>query len=482
MIHPRWQEPKLPRPFQLRLSTYQEPEARSRESPGNRSWLPRVLGLFGARLVRRSVAGVHNRAIASVRVQDSQRCPQDPGGGGQPPELEWRHELGGDQRRGPRRRQPRRRWAGWSVRSGSCGGRRSGFGVGALAAAAGTVAALRELIRIHYHSTAERLVERARAAAAERLLLTTRRPLALVGKAAGYADRAAFEVAFRREVGLAPVAYRRLRGSSRFTIGLPRRFTGEAALAHVGRDGESSSERVDGLRAEVGVRVGGAPAALALDLRGGRLRGKLTARRRLPAGAAAEGLEIARRLLGLATDPAPFERRVARRPRAGGARRRPPRAAHPARPRPLRLPAVGDRRPAGQPPLRVHPPASRLRAGGRAGRGRAAGAAHPAGGRGPRRRRPHPPPVLARARPTTCSTPPAPSPPASCRSPRWRGGRPPAIEPALLARRGLGPWSTHYVMMRGFGLRRLRCRWATAASPAAWSASSASPAPPAARR
>ena len=25
------------------------------------------------------------------------------------------------------------------------------------------------------------------------------------------------------------------------------------------------------------------------------------------------------------------------------------------------------------------------------------------------------------------------------------------VEAALLARRGLGPWSTHYVMMRGFG-------------------------------
>jgi LacI family transcriptional regulator len=52
-------------------------------------------------------------------------------------------------------------------------------------------------------------VQRARAEAAKRLLSTTNSALLLVAKQCGFADAASFSVAFRRETGMAPGAYRR---------------------------------------------------------------------------------------------------------------------------------------------------------------------------------------------------------------------------------------------------------------------------------
>jgi 3-methyladenine DNA glycosylase/8-oxoguanine DNA glycosylase/AraC-like DNA-binding protein len=323
---------------------------------------------------------------------------------------------------------------------------------GGLAAAAGVGGArLRELIRDQYHSTPSRLIAETRAAAARLLLLATRRPTDKIAAEVGFADPAACDRALRRHAGLDAAGLRRLRGARGFEATLPHHFDGARALGHVGRDVESSSERVDGLRAAVGMRVGGAPAVLALDLRGGRLRGRLTARRKLPAGAAAEGLEVARRLLGLATDPAPFERWVARRPTLAALvdGRRGLRIQLARDPFDCLLWAIVGQ----QVNLRF---AYTLRravfalAGEPAGDGllapptpqevAALDAADLTRRQFSRSKAEY---LLAAARAVAAGELPLRAMAA------WTA---PRVEAALLARRGLGPWSTHYVMMRGFGL------------------------------
>lgn len=333
------------------------------------------------------------------------------------------------------------------------------IGPGELAAEAGVgVAALRRLVRDHFHSTPGRLIAAARGAATRQLLLS-RRPLDSIARAVGYPDQASFERAFRRYAGLSAAEFRRLRGAAEVEITLPRRFAAGAAFAHLCRDSRSRSERRTEGGAEVAVRLGGAPAVLALELTaGGRrlgvrieLAGTGRRRARPPATAAAEALELTRRLLGLTADPAPFERWVARRPEL---------AALVDGRRGLRIPLARDpfdcllwaivgqqvnlafaytlRRvvfelagePAGRGLLAPPEPAAvaRLSPADLTGRQFSRGKAEY---------------LLDAARAVAAGELPLAA------MAGWPATR---IEAALLARRGLGPWSTHYVMMRGFGL------------------------------
>lgn len=185
--------------------------------------------------------------------------------------------------------------------------------VASLAREAGLgVTKLNALFLAHFHRTAAAFLARARVErAAHELVASDRRPLD-VALEAGFESSSAFHAAFARHTGLTPGRYRRLREDGAFAIALPEDWRGDLALAYLGRDPASPCERLEGRRFAKAFELDGAPATLVIEL--GARRATCRLERAGGAGpehrAAAHG--IARRVLGLDTDAAGYERRVRR--------------------------------------------------------------------------------------------------------------------------------------------------------------------------
>jgi AraC family transcriptional regulator of adaptative response / DNA-3-methyladenine glycosylase II len=84
----------------------------------------------------------------------------------------------------------------------------------------------------------------------------------------------------------------------------------ERSLAFLGRDAQSATERVTGDRFEAGLLLTGRPAKIGVELRPGRARATLHSRHRLGEDSAAEAHAYLLRRLGLDAEPAAFERQV----------------------------------------------------------------------------------------------------------------------------------------------------------------------------
>ena len=174
---------------------------------------------------------------------------------------------------------------------------------------------LHELFRRHFHSTPALMLSRARIDAAQRLLLETGRSVADVGFTVGYEGLSTFNASFRRLAGMSPLAYRRLLGAASFKIDLPAAYPFDRALSYLGRDGDSLTIRVEGRSFATALRLGGTPAVLNAELASGAARVRLESPHPLPPLAAAQAHDQLFRLLGLNRDPEPFERRIAAKPR-----------------------------------------------------------------------------------------------------------------------------------------------------------------------
>jgi AraC family transcriptional regulator of adaptative response / DNA-3-methyladenine glycosylase II len=188
--------------------------------------------------------------------------------------------------------------------------------VEALEAAAGLGASkLHEMFRRHFHSTPAQVLARARVEAAQRLLLATTRSVADVAFEVGYEGLSTFNENFRRLAALSPQEYRRLLGASAFRIALPASYRLYPVLRYLGRDSGSLTVQIEGTRFATGLWLGGAPALLRVRLDAGVARAELESRGPLPADAAPRAHAYLLALLGLTRDPAPFERRVSESPR-----------------------------------------------------------------------------------------------------------------------------------------------------------------------
>lgn len=100
-----------------------------------------------------------------------------------------------------------------------------------------------------------------------------------------------------------------------FTLDIPASFRWDRLHRYWGRDPESASERAEEGRLRLGVRLPQGPAEISVGPAEGRLAGRVagsTAAAGEPARAAAALLT--RRMLGLETDPGPFEQAVAAGP------------------------------------------------------------------------------------------------------------------------------------------------------------------------
>jgi AraC family transcriptional regulator of adaptative response / DNA-3-methyladenine glycosylase II len=172
---------------------------------------------------------------------------------------------------------------------------------------------LNALFRQHFHTTPAAFLARERVAAARRALAEGR-SVTDAAYAAGYESLSAFHLNFRRQTGLTPGEYRALGQSAAFTLALPDGFRPEVVLNYLGRDPESLIERVAGGEMVKGLRLGGAPARMRMRFEADAVLCAVEADRTVGAEEMREAHAAAVRMLGLAAEPAAFERHVARRP------------------------------------------------------------------------------------------------------------------------------------------------------------------------
>jgi AraC family transcriptional regulator of adaptative response / DNA-3-methyladenine glycosylase II len=172
---------------------------------------------------------------------------------------------------------------------------------------------LNALFRQHFHTTPAAFLARERVAAAC-AAVAEGRTVTDAAYAAGYESLSAFHLNFRRHTGLTPGEYRALGQSSAFTLALPEGFRADAVLAYLGRDPASPVERVEGAEMVKGIRLDGAPARLRMTFADGVARCEVQSGHAVSAEAMRQAHAAAVRMLGLASEPAAFERHVARRP------------------------------------------------------------------------------------------------------------------------------------------------------------------------
>jgi AraC family transcriptional regulator of adaptative response / DNA-3-methyladenine glycosylase II len=174
---------------------------------------------------------------------------------------------------------------------------------------------LHALFRRHFHTTPAAFLACARVSAARELLAAGPAGAGTgeVAFAVGFESVSAFYDRFRRATGLTPGEYRRLGEQPRFRLRLPADFQPAYALRMLARDPESRTEGARGSAAFKVLRLPAGPAVLRIDLADGAADCSVDAERSPGPDDVRAAHAAAVRLLGLAEDPAPFERRVTER-------------------------------------------------------------------------------------------------------------------------------------------------------------------------
>lgn len=171
----------------------------------------------------------------------------------------------------------------------------------------------------HFHTTPATALEAARVeGAAERL--ARGEAVDTAAFAAGFGDLHAFRERFRRATGLEPAAFRELGLRPEFVLALPRDFLPAPTLRSWGRDPASLTERVDGHRILRTLRTPAGAALVEIEIADGAARCRIEAERPLDPATVRAAHRVALRTLGLvdghggAVEVAAFERRALRDP------------------------------------------------------------------------------------------------------------------------------------------------------------------------
>jgi AraC family transcriptional regulator of adaptative response / DNA-3-methyladenine glycosylase II len=175
----------------------------------------------------------------------------------------------------------------------------------AMASAAGVEpAALDPWFLTHTHQDAAGWLRAARVRAARGLLLGPG-PVQAVGEACGFPDPGTFRGQFLAGTGLTPDAYRALGEAAAFTLALPQGYRAEDMLAYHGRDPLSRSERVAGPVLVKAMMLEGRAVELEMAFQDSAVRCSVSPEPGPRVMAAAHHRAV--RMLGLGTDPAAFE-------------------------------------------------------------------------------------------------------------------------------------------------------------------------------
>lgn len=165
-----------------------------------------------------------------------------------------------------------------------------------------------ELFRQHYHATPAELLLRARLDEAKQKLAATNDALSDVAFAAGFESLSAFHDNFLRHNGLTPAAYRDLNTGTTFTLKLPPGYPLPYLRRALSRDPHSVTERLVGDVYTCAVRLAGEAVRLQLKLSPTSITVDVTSMRDAspPALAAVHTLVVG--LLGLDQDAEAFTR------------------------------------------------------------------------------------------------------------------------------------------------------------------------------
>ena len=173
---------------------------------------------------------------------------------------------------------------------------------------------LNDVFRRHGHTTPAAALVCARVDHAARALLGRERRLIDVALDAGFESSSAFHANFQNLMRMTPRSYRALSEGSAFTLQLPDDFRHRDTLRQLGRDVGAPDQRVDGDRVGKALWLAGCSAVLRMRVRRRVAECEVECRRRLGPDAIAAAHSAALRLLGLDTDPTPFQRRARRDP------------------------------------------------------------------------------------------------------------------------------------------------------------------------
>ena len=123
-----------------------------------------------------------------------------------------------------------------------------------------------ELFRQHYHATPADLLVRARIDAARERLIGSDAPLMEVALSCGFESISVFHEHIRELNGMTPAAYRALRHPGPFVLDLPAGYPLAHLMRTLARDPISVTERLTGNTYEAAVDLGGAPALMSVRL------------------------------------------------------------------------------------------------------------------------------------------------------------------------------------------------------------------------
>lgn len=169
---------------------------------------------------------------------------------------------------------------------------------------------LNNLTRSEAHLTPANLLHRERIRLACDMLLAGKERVVDIAYAVGYDGEATFHRQFLAATGQTPGSYRDLRRRTCFQLQLPANFRANEILAYHGRDKEGPAERRIGDRRLIKAQsLDGVPALLDLTFERDRLDCRVIADTRLSPVAMAQAHRIILRMIGLGSDTDGFEAR-----------------------------------------------------------------------------------------------------------------------------------------------------------------------------
>lgn len=162
---------------------------------------------------------------------------------------------------------------------------------------------IHELIRTHFHTTPGDLLTQARLDKAKARLLDSDEGIAQTAYEVGFESLSVFNENFKKRFGMTPSEYRSLPGVEHFIVHLPRGYNVDRFLRSFGRDSQSPTERVDGRSA-----VFATPKATLV-----RIGIWDSVEVSVEKGQGVDAYETLARLLGLSQEPKAFEQLVTER-------------------------------------------------------------------------------------------------------------------------------------------------------------------------
>ncbi|ULH14926.1 helix-turn-helix domain-containing protein [Deinococcus sp. KNUC1210] len=166
---------------------------------------------------------------------------------------------------------------------------------------------LHALFRQYLQTTPAEWLNRRRVAQVRRHLLTTPHSVGHLAFEAGFESLSAFGMQFRRLCAMTPQGLRALSPGQPFELSLPPGYPVEAMLRELGRDVQQTTARTAGTRWTGVLHLSSRPALVRLEFEARRVRAEVVPTADwTPADSLALHTALLR-LLGLSTDPRPFE-------------------------------------------------------------------------------------------------------------------------------------------------------------------------------